>query len=252
MELTIMSEQMPQQIQKDEYESLNFFSTLQTIATKREFNPYAKGEPVVYEFTDDPALLHQYYMLREERYRRVFNLKDFNGGEDHYDKLSHTLIARRGRLCLGGCRLTIREGDETWRLPTEVDDYIFRDLFPELSLDKLRHAEISRFVVMEDSSEEDVVYGLSKAMYNKVTNSNIHYLFVSSTYSMARNWRMVSNSFGVKTTRIVNGIHPPDKVLGEDIKWYLTLSDLTRFCNDSDLIEDDKKVIFSNKSELLN
>lgn len=235
----------------NESESLNFISALQVIAIRREFNPGAKGEPVIYEFTDDQALLHQYYRLREDRYRKVFNLKDFNGGEDNYDKLSHILVARRGRLCLGGCRLTIREGDETWRLPTEVDEYIFRDLFPELSLDKLRHGEISRFVVMEDSSEEDIVYGLSKVMYDKVTSSNIHYLFVSSTYSMARNWRMVSNSFGVKTTRIVNCIHPPDRVLGEDIKWYLTLSDLTRFCRNTS-IKDIQKVIFPNNSELLN
>lgn len=247
-----MSEQISQLIKDDELDSLNFISTLHEIATKRALNPYSKNEPVIYEFTDDPAMLHQYYRLREDRYRKAFNLKSFSGGADKYDKISHILIARRGRLCLGGCRLTIREGDETWSLPTEVDEYIFRDLFPELSLDKLRHGEISRFVVMEDSSEEDIVYGLSKAMYNKVTSSNINYLFVSSTYSMARNWRMVSNSFGVKTTRIVNGIHPPDKVLGEDIKWYLTLSDLTGFCNNHYSLDDVKTVIFSDGSELIN
>lgn len=247
-----MTEQMPQQIQQDEPSSLNFISALHEIATRRSFNPYAKNEPVVYEFTDDPGLLHQYYRLREDRYRKVFNLNNFNGGADKYDKLSYILIARRGNLCLGGCRLTIREGEETWLLPTEVDEYIFRDLFPELSLDKVRHGEISRFVVMEDSGDEDITYGLSKAMYNKVTSSNIHYLFVSSTYSMARNWKMISNSFGVRTTRIVNGIHPPDRVLGEDIKWYLTLSDLTKFCDNDYSVRDVRRTTFNESLELLN
>ncbi|MEQ1704443.1 MAG: hypothetical protein ABL867_00550 [Rickettsiales bacterium] len=247
-----MSEQMSQQMHEDDSETLNFTGVLQAIETKREFNTYAKGEQVIYEFTEDPGLLHQYYRLREDRYRRVFNLRGFDGGEDKYDRLSHILVARRGRLCLGGCRLTIREGDETWSLPTEVDEYIFRDLFPDWGLDKVRHAEISRFVVMEDSGEEDVTFGLCKAMYSKVTSSNIHYLFVSSTYSMARNWRMISNSFGVRTTKIVNGIHPPDRVLGEDIKWYLTVSDLSGFCHNGYWEKGGKDIIFSNNYELLN
>ena len=244
-----MTEQV---LQKDDSESLNFLSTLQSIATKRSLKPYAKGEAVTYELTQDPALLHQYYKLRETVYRKSFSLKDFDGGEDFYDKISHILIARRGNLCLGGCRLTIREGDETWLLPTEVDEYIFRDLFPDFGLDRVKHGEISRFVVMEDSGDDDIYYGLCKAMYDIVTASNIHYLFVSSTYSMARNWRFIANNFGVRTTKIVDGIHPPDKVLGEDIKWYLTLSDLTSFCHDDSTKQNAVKRFYKETAEILN
>ncbi|MDE3060927.1 MAG: hypothetical protein KGJ06_07940, partial [Pseudomonadota bacterium] len=69
-------------------------------------------EPIVYEFTNDRALLHQYYRIREIMYRKVFNTEKFVGEEDVHDKVSHILIARRGRLVIGGCRLTVREADE--------------------------------------------------------------------------------------------------------------------------------------------
>ena len=248
-----MPDQISQTTSTDDSESLNFLTTLQSIATKHELNPYAKGEEVIYEFTHDPALLHQYYNLRETVYRKSFGLKDFDGGEDFYDKLSHILIARRGNLCLGGCRLTIREGDEAWLLPTEVDEYIFRDLFPDFELDSVRHGEISRFVIMEDSGkDDDIFYGLCKAMYERVVISDINYLFASSTYSMARNWRFIANNFGVRTTKIMNGIHPPDKVLGEDIKWYLTVSDLTSFCNQNLVRKNAIKKFYHQTSEILN
>lgn len=238
-----MSEQMPQLIHRDEPASLNFISTLQEIATRRSFKPYAKGEPIIYEFTDDPALLHQYYLLRELRYLKLFKVDVPQKGEDFHDKLGQILIARRGKLCLGGCRLSIREGDEQWQLPTETSGFEFRELFPDLKLDKLRHAEISRFVVMEDTGD-DVLFGLCKAMYDKVTNSGIHYLFVSSTYTMARNWRLVSNRFGVKTTKIFDSNPVADDILGDDVKWYLTLSDLTSFCQEGSSVKNSAKIAY--------
>ena len=248
-----MSEQMPQQMQNDEPESLNFFSTLQAIATKRELNPYAKGEPIIYEFTEDPGLLHQYYRLREDRYNQTLKSEGYNWGEDFHDKLSYILIARRGRLCLGGCRLTIREPDETWLLPVENSEFNLRNTFPDLELNSIRHAELSRFVIMEDNGSEDNIFdGLCKAMYNKVVTSDIRYLFAVSSYLLARNWRAVSNSFGVKTTKIVENIHPVERALGDEVKWHLILSDLTNFCNNNLLTHNLAKVFYNENSEIMN
>ncbi len=243
---------MPEQmLQKDDSRSLNFLSTLNSIATKRSLKPYAKGEQITYEFTEDPALLHQYYRIRQVMYDKVFHTKNYNWGEDHYDRLGRILVARRGRLCLGGCRLIIREADEAWDLPMEKSDFNIRKLFPELPLDMVRHAEISRLTVMDDCGE-DVLQGLYKAMYRVVTNSDINYLFVKSPYRMARNWRLVANSFGVKSTKIVENIHPVDDTLSPDIMWYLTLSDLTSFCSDNSVTRNVIENYYNDVSETLN
>ncbi len=228
-----------------------FFDVLQSAITNRIVKPYDKNIPVTYELTEDPGILHQYYLLRKAMYDKTFKTNDYNWGEDHYDRLSYIIVARRGNLCLGGCRLIVREPDEQWALPMESDNFKLRELFPDLNLDKLRHAEVSRFAVMEDSGEEGIIHGLYKELYKLITSSNIHYVFVKSPYPMARNWRMVANSFGVKTTRIIDNVHPTDNTLSSDIKWYLTLSDLSSFCHDSEPAPV-TKVFLDKMSEELN
>lgn len=220
---------------KDNSKPKNFLEALQDAIINRIVKPYSKNEPVVYEFTQDRGLLHQYYRLRQTMYRKMFDSENFDGGEDLHDKLSHILIARRGNLCLGGCRLTIREHDEMWALPMECDQFKVRDQFSDLPLSDVRHAEISRFAIMEDSGDEDIFYGLCKVMYDKIIDSDIHYLFAKSTLTLARNWRLVANSFGVKTTRICNDLELPEipihPTINSDVKWYVTMSDMSSYCH---------------------
>lgn len=213
-------------LHSDNSKPRNFLEALQDKLIKRYSKPYGDDEPIVYEFTQDVALLHQYHHLREVMYKKVHHI-EFDGSEDLYDKLSHVLIARRGKLCLGGCRLTIREADETWKLPLETQGFHLRNTFPDTPLGKVRHGEISRFAIMEDSGTEDIFYGLCKVMHEKVLQSKIHYLFAKSPYVLARNWRMVANSFGVKTTRICNEITLPVDPDLPEFKWYIILSDLS-------------------------
>lgn len=213
---------------RDNAKPQNMLEALQSAIINRIAKPYGDNEPIVYEFTHDRGLLHQYYRLREVMYRRMFETDKFTGEEDLHDKLSLILIARRGNLCLGGCRLTVRESDEKWPLPMESDHFKVRELFPHLPLEKKLHGEISRFAIMEDcGSEAEIFQGLCKVMYDKVVDSRIHYLFAKSTLTLARNWRLVANRFGVKTTRICDEIDVPENPIHPGVKWYLTLSDLS-------------------------
>ncbi|MDE3037719.1 MAG: hypothetical protein KGJ21_04625, partial [Pseudomonadota bacterium] len=132
-------------LHKSDNPSKNPPEELQTSIFNRFSKVPRRTESVVYEFTDDRALLHQYYHLRETMYRKVFRTDKFVGEEDLHDKISHILVARRGKLVVGGCRLTIRDGDEDFLLPMETPDFRLRRLFKELSLNKLRHSEVSRF-----------------------------------------------------------------------------------------------------------
>ena len=223
---------------KDNSKSQNFLETLQSVILNRFFKPYGGDEPIIYEFTQDRALIHQYHVPLETMYRRMYDAHDFKADVDVYDKLSHILIARRGRLCLGGCRLIDREYDEMWRLPLETEDFRLRDLFPELPLKQVRHGEISRFAVMEDTGcDENIFYGLCKVMYEKVIASRVHYLFAKSTYPLSRNWRLIANSLGAKTTRICENLEVPEPSFIRDEKWYITLSDLSNLYPSSENVE---------------
>ena len=212
---------------RDNSKPRNIFEALQAAVINRYSKPYGGHEPVIYEFTQDRALIHQYHTLLETMYRRMYAAHNFKADVDVYDKLSYILIARRGRLCLGGCRLTVREYDEMWDMPMESKDFKLRDAFPDLRLDQERHGELSRFAIMEDSGDEDIFHGLCKVMYEKTLDLQIHYLFAKSTYPLARNWRLIANSLGVKTTKICSDLKVPEHPTIPDQEWYITLSDLS-------------------------
>ena len=186
-------------------------------------------EPVVFEFTTDKALLHQYYRLRDQFFGRDLGHSDGSGGADIHDKISEILVARRGNVLIGACRLTVREGDESFLLPMETDDFKLRELFPNLPLHRERHAAISKFAVLEEHRQQDILQGLCKIMFDKVIASDTHYIFVRTTRILARNWRMIANSFGADHTRICNEVVVPP-IPNFDEKAYLVMSDLSELC----------------------
>ena len=209
--------------------SENFLEEMQSSLIKKFAKIPAPPEPLIYELTDDRALLHQYYLLREQMYRKVFQTDKFVGEEDVHDKLSHILIARRGKLCIGGVRLTIREADEDFALPMENPDFKLRTIFPNLPLRDVRHGEISRFAVMEDTDHHEVLYGLCKLLYDMILMNKAHYVFAKSTLALARNWRMIAKGLGVKDSKICMDIDVPENPIHPEIKWYMTLLDFASF-----------------------
>lgn len=138
-------------------------------------------EPIVYEFTDDKALLHQYFVLRERMLGTDRFLPKDTIPQDIHDKISYILVARRGKLCIGGARLTIRDGDEMFPLPMESDEFKLRELFPQLPLNKVRHAVGSKFAILEDHKSSEVLYAMCKIMYEKIMALGAHYYYVRAT-----------------------------------------------------------------------
>jgi hypothetical protein len=193
---------------------------------ERRFGKSAREpEPVVYEFTDDRGLLHQYYRLREIMYRKVYHTDKFVGEEDVYDKLSHILIARRGRLCIGGCRLIIREADEDFQLPMETSDFKLRGQLSGLPLNKVRHGEISRFAVMDDDGAQvEVMLTLSQLIIEKCINAELGYVFLKTPgLLMARNWRKIARTHcHLHDACIRTDIHMPQDPAYPEIQWQLT------------------------------
>ena len=215
---------MSKLIVSDRSQPKNLLEELQASFLRRFSKVPQPPEPVVYEFTNDRALLHQYFRLRETMYRKVFQTDKFVGEEDLHDKLSHVLIARRGKLCIGGCRLTIREADEDFLLPMETQDFKLRNIFPTLPLKKFRHGEISRFAIMdEDEDVLDVMRTLVMLIVEKCVGSELAAAFLKSSLPMARNWRkLIQIHCGQNNVKICTGIDVPENPIHPEIKWYIT------------------------------
>ncbi len=211
-------------LHSDSNSTQNFLEGLQdSIVRRLSRTQLSRDEPIVYEFTNDRALLHQYYHIREIMYRKTANAHRM-GDEDVYDKLGHILIARRGKLCIGGCRLIIREADEDFMLPMESSDFKLRNVFPNLPLKKLRHGEISRFAIMDDDDDKmEIMLAISQLIIEKCISSDLGYVFFKSYLSMSRNWRkIIYTHCGQKNVRICTEIKVPENPMLPEITWYIT------------------------------
>ena len=98
-------------------------------------------QKIEYECTNDIALLHQYNLLR----------RSYNVSDDVFDKQSEiiiAIIARTGRLCVGGCHLnySMQDSGDLW-------------------------AEISEFSVLPDYQNYTIIYELlSRAIEQAAKN----------------------------------------------------------------------------------
>lgn len=187
---------------------------------------HAPLEPVQYEFTTDRALLHQYYQLREVMYRKIFRTDRFHAVEDVYDKFSHTLIARRGKLVVGGARITVREPDEEFLLPMETEGFNIRNLPQTAGNCKLCHCEISRFAILSDKYEKEIMQEMVKILIEKMVDLNVHHLFIKADYAMARNWRKMGTINGLTSNHIYHDVQIPEHPLLPEVNWRLLRIDV--------------------------
>jgi hypothetical protein len=213
---------------RDNARPQGMLENLQDMVIRRFSRTPKPLEPVVYEFTDDKALLHQYYIMRERMLGTDKYLPRGVLPQDIHDKVSHILIARRDKLCIGGARLTIREGDETFPLPMESDEFKLRDIFPHLPLDTEKHAVISKFAILDDQKNAEILYALCKIMYRRMLKNDVRFLFIRATnIALARNWRLISNTLRPQSTRICSEIDVPDSPMYPGEKQHLVFTDLT-------------------------
>ncbi|MFN7922342.1 MAG: hypothetical protein U0Q16_19725 [Bryobacteraceae bacterium] len=104
--------------------------------------------PFTITVTKDPALLREYFELRDQAYRlHNENLPAGFGGEEPVDHMSDIVVALDEGRVVGGARLTITRPETARTLPMEHDGFVLAEMVPDLDLRWRAHGEISRFAV---------------------------------------------------------------------------------------------------------
>jgi hypothetical protein len=171
-----------------------------------------KPEKIVYEFTRDIGLLHQYFRLCP----------------DHgYDDARDVLVARRGRQSVGGGCLTISSPTARKLLPMEKGGFLLADLFPELDLPEVTYGEFSHLVVLPEYSDGAVLPEIARHLINKAADSGAQYVFNIASAPLARSYRQAVQLFGLGW-HIRSDIALPDREEYDGVKMVLSILDLTR------------------------
>lgn len=195
---------------------------------RRVLKPVRQARPVVYEFTTDAGLLHQYYRLREDMFISVWGLQNFSGTKEPYDDISHIMVARQGLQCIAGGRLTISSPAHPQTLPMEKDDFKLQELLPELNLPECSYGEFSRLAILPEFRAGVVFPEIARRFIRRAIAEGVEYAFNIAPQPLSRSYRQTVQMFGVEW-KIRYDIPVPDREEYEGIKMVLSVMDLTRF-----------------------
>lgn len=193
--------------------------------TRKFSRPQREPEHIVYEMTQDPGYLHQYFLLRKQMFIHIWGLEHFDGTKDEYDDQSDIMVARRGNHVIGGCRLTFHNAHASSRLPMEKDDFSLPVQLPALALGEVPYVEISRMAILPEFQNSVVLLELSRQLLKRGAELKARYAFTLAPVMLARNYRKAASLFGLKW-EIKNDIKVPDREEYEGIKMVLSMLDL--------------------------
>jgi hypothetical protein len=103
--------------------------------------------PIQFFQTKDPALLAQYFELRNQIYLRHYpHLNENFGHEELADRHSHIVVGHEERVVAGG-RITVSRPAKPRRMPMEEGGFRLNELLPDFGLARQSYAEFSRVAV---------------------------------------------------------------------------------------------------------
>jgi len=183
--------------------------------------PAKKLEELTFEFTRDPALLHQYRNLYESECRVVFEIPQFRDAEEEYNHKSYILIARQGKLCVGGGRLTVSTPRKPQSLPLEINNFRLRDHFPSLEQKQMRYGELSRLVLLPEFRTGSITRQLFRGMYRKSLALDLDMVFAAAPLVNVRTYRQHCLAIGLKEAKVHLDVQVPPYPTFEEVKDYL-------------------------------
>ena len=221
-----------------------FFNSLEEMSAysdlvRKMVRPHRKTQPVSFEFTRDEGLLQQYCILREEMFKKVWDLSHFKAQKDKIDDISHIIVAKQGLQCVGGGRITLSTPAARQKLPMEGSDFTLESGLHDLKLSECSYAEVTRIAVLSEYSKDNVITQLIDRIILKIISEQCKFLFFISPMTMTRTHRRVVNNLGYTlTTR--KDVIIPDREEYEGIRMFLSYIDLTPYIGGTDDVVNDK------------
>jgi hypothetical protein len=191
---------------------------------ERTLKRKSQSKELVYEFTRDEGLLHQYYLLRSQMLQRALGVM-VEPIRDEYDDYSQILVVRKGRQVVAGARMVVCSPRTNRPLAIEVDGFRVRDALPHLNLENEKYCEFSRFVVLEEFQHGDIVAEMFKRLSSRFEAMGVRYGFSAAPSIMMRIHRKICSQQGYRYTKLPE-VQLPERPEYESQKLTLVMFEL--------------------------
>ena len=166
---------------------------------------------VIYELSNEPKFLNQYYQLREKCYRVDLKLAKFNGAEEQQDLTGNILIARRGERCIGGARIHNASS--------------LLDAIPELQLPSENSCVWERFCLDPEIRSTALARDFCAKLIEYSRGFGFEHAVILSSLRNARFYRQCHSALGVPFT-IAKKLHGAEPEQFAGLEHYLSFSTL--------------------------
>jgi hypothetical protein len=180
-----------------------------------------KHSELVFEFTRDPALIHQYHRIYEEQFRIVHQAVNYRSVQDEHDRNGYIMIVREGNLCVGGARLSVKTPRKPQPLPIEMNEFRLANYFPKLEQKEMKYGQIGRFCLLPEYWGGTATRLLLTNLYRKSVALGLDMIFGTAPISNARAYMKNFSAMGLKEPKIHFDIDLPPYPMCEEIKFYL-------------------------------
>ncbi|WP_372739350.1 hypothetical protein [Neptunomonas sp.] len=151
---------------------------------------------IVYELSNDPLLLSQYYEIREACFRAELGLSLFDGGEDEHDVPGQILIIREGNVCLGGVRVSGCSPGDAGRLPVESSDFQLRDVCSDFMFESDGYCQWSRLAIRPECRNRVDVLRLCERLIETALELGYVYSFYITGEARTRLFQKLHKKLG--------------------------------------------------------
>ena len=162
---------------------------------------------LTYEFTKEPDLLHQYYVLRSIHLSRTLPTV-VPIEPDQYDLRSEIMVIRKKRQVVGGARIIVRRTSDTPPLYIERGGFLMEEALPELAVNLYPYCEISKLYLLDEFQNMETVKQMYRCVVEKFNEMGMRYGFATSSVPAARIHRRSLKGSGANYT-LLNHVKVP-------------------------------------------
>jgi hypothetical protein len=199
----------------------------------------SRHQELVYEFTRDPGLLHQYYGIREQEFKAIYNAPRYSGIETEHDRKGYILVVRQGNFCVGGVRIVMKSSRHRELLPMEIKDFRIEQYFPYLAHTEASYGQASWFSILPEFRSNDVVRKMIHRICAKTAALNGKMLFCVAPILNSRLYMRHLRALGLSRSEIHMNIELPAYPSIEEIKLYLVSSEINKLSFNKDASSDE-------------
>ncbi len=178
---------------------------------------------LTFEVTTDIAQIHQYTLLLSNMFINLCGGVLPPVPRDEFDESSTFVVARKGRQCLGGCRVTFKEPGGNTPLPVEQDGGSLSSLLRHLPLASVRLAEVSNMRTMPDDTGV-LQQGLLQTVLSALVQHKVRFAFISAPPGEVRAYKAQMETAGFISS-VLNG-DAAQTIKGQEARHDLLVIDL--------------------------